>query len=377
MLLFQDPSNLSSTSLLETLLSSFEGAKKIGAAFAFVSSAGVRLITNDESFRRHIQNQTMRVVVGMDAVTNRTAIDSLRAVAEEFPNFQVQAFINHRPGAIFHPKFCWIQHSKGGRVVTGSGNLTAGGLLRNWEAYYVADVESDRFEELATGWDTWLNHNRDNLRELDNADVIRAADRNSALAIDGDLPELDAGHSQCPSDFVEAGWNDDQLPDLISEEAHVLIAEIPKTRGRIGQANFHKSDYENFFGVQEGRPGLCVFGQVNESGTEIDWEHNRKSIAAKSKNFRFELKGMLRTNPEVEKYPIGIFITIGVRAFIYRVFQPGDADYDDANALLRPLGALSSRRYMRTTDLKATELLEAWPEAPFWNLPSEFTDGIQ
>jgi hypothetical protein len=35
-------------------------------------------------------------------------------------------FLHNRPGAVFHPKFCWFHTGTGGNLVTGSGNLTAG-----------------------------------------------------------------------------------------------------------------------------------------------------------------------------------------------------------------------------------------------------------
>ena len=137
MLIIQDPTDAQSTYLLESLLDAFQSAEKIAGAFSFASSAGVRLLTEDKSFKEVASRHVVDLVVGIDAVTNNRALDSLAAVCEENPNVRVRAFLNPRPEALFHPKFCWTRKKDGGDLIAGSGNLTESGLLGNWEAYSV------------------------------------------------------------------------------------------------------------------------------------------------------------------------------------------------------------------------------------------------
>lgn len=135
MLVIQDPTNDDSTNLLESLLDAFRSAEKVAGMFAFASSAGVRLFTEDKAFQEAASTRSVDLVVGIDAVTNVRALDALLAAALPHPNFRVRAFLNPRPGALFHPKFCWCKTKEGCKLITGSGNLTEGGLLSNWEAY--------------------------------------------------------------------------------------------------------------------------------------------------------------------------------------------------------------------------------------------------
>lgn len=129
MLVIQDPTNEQSTYLLESLLDAFRSAEKVAGAFAFASSTGVRLFTEDKAFHEVALQHPIDLVVGIDAVTNNRALDSLDAVARKYPSVKVRAFLNPRREALFHPKFCWTKNRTGGHLIAGSGNLTEGGLL--------------------------------------------------------------------------------------------------------------------------------------------------------------------------------------------------------------------------------------------------------
>ena len=54
----------------------------------------------------------------------------------------VRAFLNPKPEGLFHPKFCFTKRQGGGHLIAGSGNLTEGGLLGNWEAYSVDELNA-------------------------------------------------------------------------------------------------------------------------------------------------------------------------------------------------------------------------------------------
>jgi HKD family nuclease len=283
MLIIQDPTNEQSTYLLESLLDALKSAEKVAGAFAFASSAGVRLFTEDEVFQEVARKHPVDLVVGIDAVTNSRALDSLDAVAKEYPNVKVRAFLNPRPEALFHPKFCWTKKKDGGHLITGSGNLTEAGLLGNWEAYSVEQLNRTGITAVESAWNSWTAKHHGSLLPLDNSDVRRLANANNILAPEGDLPTLVA-----PATRPVPG-EEPVTTQLMPSTAAVLVAEIPQSGNRWKQANFHLDDYVNFFGVQEGVARLVIFRHVNGDGTMAEYERNRPPVTVKSRNFRFEL----------------------------------------------------------------------------------------
>ena len=110
MIVIQDPADPNSTYLLESLLDACGSANKFTGAFAFASSAGVRLVTGSDEFTEIAENHEVDLVVGIDAVTNNAALDELANVSRRYPNFRVRAFLNPRGAVIFHPKFCCFRY---------------------------------------------------------------------------------------------------------------------------------------------------------------------------------------------------------------------------------------------------------------------------
>lgn len=370
MFVIQDPTNEQSTYLLESLIDAFRGAESIVGAFAFVSSSGVRLLTDTEEFQEVAHNHTVELVVGIDAVTNERALDSLTGVAARFPNFRVRAFLNPQPGTIFHPKFCWTKKQNGsGHLVVGSGNLTESGLLGNWEAYTVEELRRAGISQVADTWNAWTTRHAASLLPLDHAEVRRRAQTNKITAVEGDLPTLIA-----PPVAVE-----EPEPLVMPNTAGVLIAEIPNNNNRWKQANFHRADYVEFFGVQEGTARLFVFRHVGPDGTRGEYEQDRPPVTVSSRNFRFELGAAAGIPYPTNGRPIGVFIRMAAFAFFYRLLLPDDQEFRRVYDILErregPPVTITQRddrtkRIMRSTRMTVAELRAEWPTSPFWQLPA-------
>ena len=366
MILFQDPTDEQSPYLLESLLDAFQSATYVAGAFAFASSAGVRLLARDEAFQEVAQNHRVDLVVGIDAVTNIKALDSLLAVSQQFPNVQVQAFLNPTPSALFHPKFCWTKSKNGGSLITGSGNLTEGGLLGNWEAYTVEQLTVETVSAVESTWISWKHKHTESLLPLDNPDVRKRASANHILAPEGDLPTLVAPKATPAAKLSEQAAN----AGTLAGSTQVLIAEIPQSGNRWKQVNFHLDDYENFFGAKEGR--LVVFRHVNSDGTLADYEKNRPPVTVKSRNFRFELSaasGLAYPDPQFGR-PIGVYIRVATRTYLYRLMLPNDPEYKSVSSLLARKTTASGTR-MRSTRMTVADLRTEWTNAPFWNITLE------
>ncbi len=361
MLVMQDPTDEQSTYLLESLLDVFGSADTVAGAFAFASAAGVRLLTDDFSFKNVARQHRVDLVVGIDAVTNCDAINTLAAVAKEHPKVKVRAFLNPRRSALFHPKVCWTKHRNGGCLIAGSGNLTEGGLLGNWEAYAISRLNSREIGQVEGAWNSWTRRHSAYLLPLDSPQVRRAAAANNVMAPEGDLPMLIA--SRTP----HARRGKTLTRESLLDTAEALVAEIPRSDNRWNQANFHKEDFEGFFGARPGR--LSVFRHVKANGRLAAYERKRPPVKVRSHNFRFELAaaaGIPYPDPGAGR-PIGVFIRVATRAFLYRLILPSDKEYGAVSVLLeKHVG--KSRPRMRTLRITVAELRRKWPNAPFWKL---------
>jgi hypothetical protein len=329
MLVLQDPTNEQGTYLLESLADAFQSATRISGVFAFASSAGIRLVTADERFQEVARTGTVDLIVGTDAVTNVRALDALTEVASAFPRIHARAFLNPKPEGLFHPKFCFTENPGGGHLIAGSGNLTEGGLLGNWEAYSVHDLNAEGFANVLATWEAWTTTHGQWLLPVGDSRVRERARSNNVMARGGDLPTLVA-----PS---TAGEEEPETTQLMPNDAAVLIAEIPKSGNRWKQANFHLNDYRNFFGAREDAADrLVIFRHVNADGTMAAYERNRPPVTVVSRNFRFELAAASGiAYPDLsDGRPIGVFVRMVGRTFFYRLLLPGDSQYSIVREIL-------------------------------------------
>jgi HKD family nuclease len=356
-LVIQDPTNEQGTYLLESILDALPPAQKVAGGFAFASSAGIRLLTNDDLFQMIASRFPVELVIGIDAVTNSRALDELERVCRAFPSMTVRAFYNPRPESLFHPKFVFMRTAAGGTLITGSGNLTEGGLLGNWEAYSVEELNEAEINSVEDAWDAWKAKHEHAILPLDNPLVRERAAGNHVLAREGDLPTLVT--PQVPLE------DDPDTTQLLPNNADVLIAEIPRSKNRWKQANFDKYNFETFFGANKNR--MVVFRHVNGDGSMAEYERNRPPVTVKSRNFRFELNAASRLDYPENGRPIGVFIRVATRTFFYRLLLPDDPQYLTVLEILGQRGGEGDVRRVRMT---VEELRREWPTAPFWQLPS-------
>lgn len=367
MLIIQDPTSVDSPVLLESLKNALAEADSIRGIFAFASSPGVRLLTEHEGFREVVTRGLAEVIVGTDAVTNNRALDALTRVATRFPNFRARAFLNPKPGGLFHPKFCFTKKPGGGHLIAGSGNLTEGGLLSNWEAYSFDELNPRGVAAIQATWDDWTTKHDRWLLPLDNAEVRARVALNTVLAREGDLPLLTAA-----GETEEA--EDPETEQVIPPNATVLIAEIPASSTRWKQVNFDLDNFRNFFGVRDDAADrLWAFRHVNADGTLQPFEPPRPPVPVKSQNYRFELAAASGlAYPDIARgRPIGVFVRMTARTFFYRLLMPGDSQYDTVREILiRRAGPAQRADRMRRERFTVDELRREWPSSPLWRLPA-------
>lgn len=253
MLYIQDFSFSQSYSTHEALISSCSSSIKGYGAYAFASKSGVDILFNDKEFDALLERGTYSMVVGVDEITNVKCLDLLGEIKNTKPNFNVHAFCHNNNGSLFHPKISFFKdEDKQGSLIVGSGNLTLGGLRRNREAFGVIKLSDEEYLRMEDYWKAWLHGSSDNLKEIDDDEVIVKARENIYTKKPQEKrpeieQELDAKKeaSQEVEISISEGWN-------YMEDSKVLLAEIPKSGNRWKQANFDIETFRTFFGATPG-----------------------------------------------------------------------------------------------------------------------------
>ena len=350
--------------LHEALLEACKGAINGGAVYAFVSSGGVKLLLENEIFKNLLSNGSFELIVGIDEITNTKTLERLGEIQNEYGgNLKVSAFLNNTKSSLFHPKFCWFENESGGVLVTGSGNLTEKGLRKNREIFNVIEVNKENLKKVQEQWESWLNYNKELLRPIDDEEVKIKAESNrvrfikqkikesivkqkieTGLNSEGIDLEIDIEDIDLEIDIqnVDLGIDIENMDEEdieawnYEDDDSVLVCQINKNGDRMKQANFDKDSFFYFFGAGESDAyrKIAVFRNILENGTICEVEE-RPAVAVKSQNYRFELDALSGLNyPTDGNRPIGIFIKISTRMFIYMVTMPDDVYYKEVKEFL-------------------------------------------
>lgn len=374
----QDPTNPDSDYLVDVLLDACSGATVGGGAFAFLSAGGVQLLLRDEIFRDFLSRGQFDLLVGVDAITDTAAIDALSAVRREHPNIATRIFVPSHPRAIFHPKVAWFDADDGGVLVTGSGNLTAGGLRWNIEAFAVERLDAPAMADLRARWDAYVTLTASCQLAPEDARVVELLERNAArrraMRDAGITAPGEGGEEQLPEAPVVAPGGAapepqevpaqpaDELPS-IEPDTEILVAEIPRASNRWGQANFDQATFFGFFGASRRVQRRAYFFHLRGDGT-LGFQEVRPAVAVQSMNYRFELEAASGLPYPGTGRPIGVFAKVGARTFVYMLLMPAQAGHQEMASLLDRTQAPSAR--LRRIVFRAAAVRAAWPHAPLW-----------
>ncbi|MEH7547756.1 phospholipase D family protein [Neobacillus vireti] len=368
--------------------------------FAFATSGGASLLFEDQVFKDFLSNNHFTLIVGVDDITNTKALNKLRELRDLYqPNLEVKVFCHNDRGSLFHPKFIWFKIDGELRLITGSGNLTEKGLRRNREAFTINIYKDTAARAVEEYWDLWISENNSNLLDLDDEKVIRKAARNAErfvrtrrleTELEGDEEEnTSPDTANEPSDLEPtdtiAGENlpegvlvntpnatgiletEDYEAWTIEDNPEVLVAEIPNNNVRWKQANFNVAVFERFFGGIAGGhvERRILLRHVGNTGLLEELEV-RPTVSVKSKNYRIELNAATGLDyPKGDDRPIGIFIKVATRSFLYSLVMPGDVIYNEVLDYLNdcePRAGIRMRRYLTNVE----ELRANCPSLGFW-----------
>ena len=322
----QDPSDPETVYLLEAIIQAVDGASCGRGLFAFASTAGVNTFFQDE-VASFLADGKFELIVGIDAVTNRAALERLQQLEEEHAGLRVQVFWNYASG-LFHPKVAEFRYPSGRRrVIVGSGNLTPGGLQKNFEGYSVFCTEPGESLDVSS-WDAFLTRHREDLKRIDGEALERAA-RNVVRG--GGQRQREA-----KADDVDIEDGKEELEGVAT--ARVLVAQIPGAGGRWHQGHFSRDVVKQFFRVEPHSSQRAYLQERRMDGTLGDQEVRPCGFSQSNKNHRIEL-GARRDEsyPEGSQPPIGVFLELQARVFEYLLLLPNEKGYNQMMRLTRDL----------------------------------------
>ena len=350
--------NTAGPKLIDAINGAAEGNAAGGAAFAFVSAMGVKLLAAAPAFAACLETGTFELIVGMDAITDTNAIGELTALTERYSGLSVWCFL-HTTAACFHPKTVWFDDASTGTLITGSGNLTIGGLRQNWEAFDIRGLQKAELTALKSEWAAWKAVNANNLLPLDDARVTERASANKvkrSKIVNALKPSINVDEDLGVEELIEEA---EAQADLTS----VLVAEVPRSGGRWNQVNFNLATYQNFFGVTLGTERHVTFYNVNADGS-LGASEDRQAVSVASKNYRFEVGAASGLDYPSEGNPILVFEKVSENVFKYVLLMPESEAHSSMQQFI-DANYVRKREKIRALITRAI-LREIWPLAPFF-----------
>ena len=341
---------LDNGSSLADLLSCFlfdPGTVKFRAAVAFVTLNGlVRLGTCEGGALRGLIDRggSASIVAGIDAITTGDALSEMARLGRDTGNrFTARAFRSDR--WLFHPKVYIFDRRDGtSAVVTGSNNITSGGLADNVEVYAVLDgLEHKEMISWNRLWKQISDH--DNIVSITDK-LINELRKNE-------------GHQRTLRRKVQIEAAEGRLD--ISQERTILVRYVPRAGDRTSQMHLTKEIAKQFFEMSSNLGGRIALHQVRP-GEMLGSPEDRKLVYSNTnKNFKIEIGGLSGVEYDLEHRPVVVIERIGPCTYRYVVLLFGNDGYNDLATTLDSLPRSRSLPYW-ITDVDS--LLGVWSEYP-------------
>lgn len=324
LLYLQDSNYSNSYSLHEALIKVCSSATGGKGAYAFVSRTGAELFLADVEFEKMLNRGAYQLIVGIDEITNTSTIERLTEFQDKHSTLNINAFLHNSNNSLFHPKLSYFSRDDGcGNIVIGSGNLTAGGLRKNREAFAIIDLSEQELVNVETYWNEWLTQSNSYLKPLTDAGVIQKVAENTARARARRDQPVAPTHPIHVDEVAGSEQGTDESQEWSFQESNlVLLAEIPRSGNRWNQANFDVDTFETFFGATAGDNSQRILLRNILSDKSLGHIEVRPSVSVISSNYRFELEAAAGLEYPHEGRPIGVFIRLSTRMFIYKLFMP-------------------------------------------------------
>ncbi len=354
----------------EALVHSCSSSVKGYGAYSFASKSGVDLLFNDKEFHELFEKEGYSLVVGIDEITNIECLESLNNLMVKVPNFSVRAFYHEDNGSLFHPKLSFFKDvTGGGSLLVGSGNLTFGGLRKNREAFSLISLSLDEYQRVENYWNKWVHEAQNHLKLIDDQSVVDRVSKNIYIRshtvkkplLEGEEESFEIRPPENAAPITE-GWE-------FSGTNRVLLAEIPKSGDRWKQANFDLETFRHFFGAMPGDNSQRILLRSLSGDALLAPIEVRPSVSVKSQNYRFELDAATGLAYPTDGKPVGIFVQITTRMFLYHLFMPSHELYPEIIHRMNSLWRGRRDRMIRIV-VEANEIFDLLDKSVFQHYKS-------
>ncbi len=290
------------------------------------------------------------LLAGIDAVTNRPTLERLRDLGRHNAHFRPKVFWNGTHG-LFHPKLSDFRYGDGRRtLIVGSGNLTPGGLMNNFEGYTIISVE--RANDLdVSALDEFLARHVDQIREIDDEALERAA-CNVIRPIKG---ARQAGGVIIPRTRRRRRARQRRSPPHRVSPSIASDRAGPRAGGRWTQVHFNADVVRDYFRIADHHTQRVYLTQVDAVGARSDVEVRPCVYSQANKNHKIEIGAARGREYPEDGPPVLAFRERQLRAFHYMLLFPGEAGYGPLFDLSRKLPAVGRGFPRVITDMGTLE----------------------
>ena len=345
----QDPTYSNTTYLYEAMLAAIRSAASWRGFYAFATRDGVdHLIEENVVHELMDRGGQIELVVGIDAITNRPTLERLRDLENIHPNFSPKVFWNENRG-LFHPKLSDFTLLNGGRtLILGSGNLTPGGLMTNYEGYTVINADQNEVLDVSSLTD-FSNRHADRITSIDDRALARA-EMNSSHRFRGSVRPNIVRPTVVPT----------TPPTGLGR---VLVAQVPGAGDRWAQIHFNVDVIRSFFNIRHIESERVYLSQALPDGRREPIEIRRCVYSEANKNYKIEINAAKGHHyPRDDSRPLLLFYEWQLRTFDYLLVMPGDIGYAQIWQLSNNLPSLGRGLPRSITDARTLSL--TWPECP-------------
>jgi len=285
-------------------------------------------------------------------VTNQQTLERMQYLEARHRTFHPRVFWNSTRG-LFHPKISQFSYADGRKkLIVGSGNLTPGGLMHNFEGYSV--ISGGRRDTLdMSSLDNFLGRHAADIRAIDQEALDRSALNVMRPIVGVPHPKVPAAPptSRAPAVRRAAATLD-----------RILIAHVPAAGGRWSQVHFNVEIIHQFFRVTDLTVQRVYLTRTDEGGLRGDEEVRPVVYSQSNKNHKIEIAAAQGLDYPNIGQPILVFRERQVRCFDYMLLMPGMQGYIEIERLSQSLPTIG--RGMRRAITDMATLARGWPASP-------------
>ena len=357
----QDPTHTGTTYLYEAILAAATRASNWRGLYAFATRDGVDHLIEDRVVHDLMdRGGAIDLIVGIDAVTNRATLERMLELEGRHVNFRPKVFWNEH-GGLFHPKISDFGLTDGGRtLIVGSGNLTPGGLMRNFEAYTVITAGREERIDISAVEEFLVRHG-DGIRNIDE-EVLERAARNIVRPIAG------AGPGGVHVRGARMAPRASGVRPAVTFE-RILLAQVPRAGGRWAQVHFNAQVIRDYFRLSRLETERVYLTRVLADATRDEVEVRRCVFsAASNRNHKIEIGAAKHLQYPQGVPPLLVFRERQLRTYDYILLMPGENGYGPLLNLSNRLPSPGRGFARPVTDISA--LRRAWPDCPLLHTPA-------